>query len=67
MARIFRDICAEGAKVWILHNYNYDKTHMSLDFKNAETPEEAFYRKLPEEMVFKYEGWLIEVYHERTK
>jgi len=38
---------------------------MSLDFKNAETPEEAFWRKLPEKMIFKYEGWLIEVYHDR--
>ena len=45
----------------ILHKYNYDKPHMSLDFKNAETPDEAFYRKLPEEIVFKYGGWLIEV------
>jgi len=33
--------------------YNYDKPHMSLDFKNAETSEEAFWRKLPEEMIFK--------------
>ena len=59
----FRDICAEGANIEILHNYNYDKPHMSLDFKNAETPDEAFYRKLPEEIVFKYEGGLIEVYY----
>ncbi len=32
--------------------YNCGKPYMSLDFKNAETPDEAFYRKLPEEMVF---------------
>jgi len=30
-----------------------DKTHMSLDFKNGETPEETLWRKLPEEMIFK--------------
>jgi len=50
-----------------MHWYNYDKPHMSLDFKNAETPDEAFYRKLPEEMIFKYERWLVEVYHERSE
>jgi len=30
--------------------------HRSLAFKNGETPEEAFWRKLPEEMMLKYEG-----------
>ena len=51
--RFFKDI--DELMRW----YNYDKPHMSLDFKNAETPDEAFYRKLPEEIIFKYEGWLI--------
>jgi len=32
---------------------------MSLDFDNAETPEEAFWRKLPEEKIFEYEGWFV--------
>ena len=41
--------------------YNYDKPHMSLDFDNAETPEEAFWRKLPEEKIFEYVGWLFEM------
>ena len=44
-----------------IHWYNYDKPHMSLDFDNAETPEEAFWRKLPPERIFEYAGWLIEV------
>jgi len=37
---------------------------MSLDFKNGETPEKAFWRKLLEEMIFKYERRLIEVHHD---
>jgi len=27
---------------------------MSLDFENAETPEETFWRKLPEEKILEY-------------
>jgi len=36
--------------------YNYDKPHMSLDFENAETPDEAFWRKLSQEQLFKLKG-----------
>jgi len=32
---------------------------MSLDFDNAETPEEAFWRKLPPERIFEYVGGLL--------
>ena len=45
----------------LIHWYNYDKPHMSLDFENAETPEEAFWRKLPPEKILEYAGWLLEV------
>ena len=34
--------------------YNYVKPRMSLDFDNAETPEEAFWRKLPPERIISY-------------
>ncbi|RLF43153.1 MAG: IS481 family transposase, partial [Thermoplasmata archaeon] len=33
----------------------------SLDFDNAETPEEAFWRKLPPERIFEYAGWSLEM------
>ena len=41
--------------------YNNVLPHMSLDFANAETPAEAFWRKLPEERIMGYAGWLLEV------
>ena len=53
--RFFKDIDE------LIEWYNYDKPHMSLDFDNAETPEEAFWRKLPEEKIFEYAGWLFEM------
>ena len=43
----------------LIHWYNYDKPHMSLDFVNAETPDEAFWRKLSEERIMGYGGWLL--------
>jgi len=33
---------------------------MRPDLKNAETPEEAFWRKLPPEKILEYTGWLLE-------
>jgi len=45
----------------LIHWYNYDKPHMSLDFENAETPEEAFWRKLPPQHILHLGGWQIEV------
>lgn len=45
----------------LMNWYNTDKTHMSLDFANAETPAEAFWRKLPEERIMGYGGWMFEV------
>jgi len=58
-------IIREIEKVYSIYVfYNYDKPHMSLDFKNGETPEKAFWRKLLEEMIFKYERRLIEVHHD---
>ncbi len=35
---------------------------MSLDFDNAETPEEAYWRKLPEERILGYWRCLIEIF-----
>ena len=41
--------------------YNYDKPHMSLNFENAETPEQVFWRKLPKEKIWEYGKWILEM------
>lgn len=41
--------------------YNYVKPHMSLDFDELETPERAFWIRLPSERVFELSGgWFFE-------
>ncbi len=39
--------------------YNYDKTHMSLDFECGETPEEVIARKLLKEKIWEYARWIL--------
>lgn len=51
--KLFRDVDE------LIEWYSYDKPHMSLDFDNAETPEEAFWRKLTPERIFEYVGGLL--------